>query len=589
MGCVVRLPGNDVMSYTTEDDKHFGGADGCWENSRGLFSCSRGQVLSLLDAYREVCAQVSLGDFAVIAAEALMAFTATSPSEATTAFKRNFMYGRSTREECGTVSPKKLPSNATGCAGLSKLFIEHIYAGYDYPMTSIRSTICTGTKCKPAPVASKEKNAFDYKNMSKAWYLTAAVSGMRTMQNAQSYSKLEESSPVDSGYLKTMLSDGPRFDNGYFKAMVNAGVSEKPCRLLCESSSFPWEKKCTWGLTCSGCSQCDESPQVQVALSRAADGSDCDAAKFLQPHALAVQQFAKDEKAWLQAFMEAWWIGTTNAQAGLSFLMPPTGVPAKAAKCVRLRKKDVCAHLGCAWNGTLCSGGVELSWGVKWNELHMLVPRAQPAPKTKRAKRAERKAGAAGIVPDWQPPMSPRSIFWPPPPPKPQGFDSDPDVVPELCSSPLVNRVTHGSHSVGEWGGLCTCGDGGSAWVGDVAPCDGNSSITGDKNSSRDHRDPEPGAACVGGTVSKHHKSIGEWSHTLMQCGVCMDACDEPVPRQDVYNEKDMTVGSWGGRCMCPSGNVFKVGVKEDGYGACKNGVFDMYMEHGGPRSRCPP
>ena len=97
-------------------------------------------------------------------------------------------------------------------------------------MTSIRSTICTGTKCKPAPVASKEKNAFDYKNMSKAWYLTAAVSGMRTMQNAQSYSKLEDSSPVDSGYLKTMLSDGPRFDNGYFKAMVNAGVSEKPCR-----------------------------------------------------------------------------------------------------------------------------------------------------------------------------------------------------------------------------------------------------------------------------------------------------------------------------------------------------------------------
>ena len=94
MGCVVRLPGNDVMSYTTEDDKHFGGADGCWENSRGLFSCSRGEVLSLLDAYREVCAQVSLGDFAVIAAEALMAFTATSPSEATTAFKRNFMYGR---------------------------------------------------------------------------------------------------------------------------------------------------------------------------------------------------------------------------------------------------------------------------------------------------------------------------------------------------------------------------------------------------------------------------------------------------------------------------------------------------------------
>ena len=94
MGCVVRFPGNDMLSYTTEDDKHFGGADGCWENSRGLFSCSKGKVLSLLDAYRDVCSKVSLGDFTVIAAEALMASTATSPTEAARAFKKNFMFGR---------------------------------------------------------------------------------------------------------------------------------------------------------------------------------------------------------------------------------------------------------------------------------------------------------------------------------------------------------------------------------------------------------------------------------------------------------------------------------------------------------------
>ena len=94
---------------------------------------------------------------------------------------------------------------------------------------------------------------------------------------------------------------------------------------------------------------------MQLALSHAADPiGECDAAKFLQPHALAVQQFAKDEKAWLQAFMEAWWIGTTNGQRGLSFLKAPAPVPAKAAKCMRLRKTDVCKHLGCAWNGTHC-------------------------------------------------------------------------------------------------------------------------------------------------------------------------------------------------------------------------------------------
>ena len=169
----------------------------------------------------------------------------------------------------------------------------------------------------------------------------------------------------------------------------------------------------------------------------------------------------------------------------------------------------------------------------------MLVPRA--APKSKRAKRAaERRAGEAGVVPDWQPPMMPRSIYWPPPPPVGVGaFDpalvperDHPEDVPKKCSRPLVNRITKGAHSVGEWGGLCTCGNGEAAWVGDVAPCIGNGTSMSNNNHSKDHREPEPGAACVGGTVTKHQKKIGNWSHTMMQCGVCPDACDEPVPRQ---------------------------------------------------------
>ena len=429
-------------------------------------------------------------------------------------------------------------------------------------MTTIRSSICSGTSCKAAPFAHGKEGGKEYRNISKAWYLTAAISGMRTMQNTESPTSGQGSQSSDSGYLKTMLSDGPRFDNGLFKAMVNAGVSERPCRSLCAESKFTWEKKCSWSLTCSGCSECDESPVL--ALSRATDANDCDAAKFLQPHAVAVQQFAKDEAAWLQAFMEAWWIGTTNSQGGLSFLISPTNIPAKAGKCGRLRKRDRCAHLGCAWNGTLCAGGVELSWGVKWNELHMLAPKLQPAPKSQ---------PAAAIVHDWEPPMTPRSVSFPPPAPTPP------------CSSPLVDRVTPSAHHVGDWGGLCTCASGGAAWVGDVAPCEDGNTTEALRNRSHDHREPESGAACMGGTVTQHQKKIGEWSHKMMQCGVCMDACDEPVPRLDTYNEEDMNVGVWGGRCMCPSGIIFQVGVKEDGTMACENGVGDMLMEHGGPWS----
>ena len=68
--------------------------------------------------------------------------------------------------------------------------------------------------------------------------------------------------------------------------------------------------------------------------------SDCDDPAFPKdPAFLAVRQFAKDEKAWLQAFMEAWWIGTTNAQGGLNFLTPPRSVPKNAGSCQRQHQK----------------------------------------------------------------------------------------------------------------------------------------------------------------------------------------------------------------------------------------------------------
>ena len=95
IGCVVRFPGHDLLGSATEGfGAQFGGADGCWESSRSLFDCTSGKTLSLLEVYRGVCSQVSLGDFAVIAAEALMAHIATDRKATAAAFKQNFMYGR---------------------------------------------------------------------------------------------------------------------------------------------------------------------------------------------------------------------------------------------------------------------------------------------------------------------------------------------------------------------------------------------------------------------------------------------------------------------------------------------------------------
>ena len=54
--------------------------------------------------------------------------------------------------------------------------------------------------------------------MSKAWYLTAAISGARTMAPTQPPKTSGQGSLwFDNGYLKSMLTHGPKFDNGYYK------------------------------------------------------------------------------------------------------------------------------------------------------------------------------------------------------------------------------------------------------------------------------------------------------------------------------------------------------------------------------------
>ena len=353
----------------------------------------------------------------------------------------------------------ELPSSQAGCKSLARSFIGRIYAGYNYPMTSVRSSICTGTRCAAAPLASGDEGGGEYANMSKAWYLTAAVAGARTMAPTQPPKTSGQGSLwFDNGYLKSMLTHGPKFDNGYYKAIASAGCSE-------------------------------------LVLSRAIDArgsvSDCDDPAFPKdPAFLAVRQFAKDEKAWLQAFMEAWWIGTTNAQGGLNFLTQPRAVPKNAGSCGRQHQKASCASMGCAWNGTLCSGGVELSWGIKWNELHMLVP----------------------LVP---PPAAPPPALGAPPP--------HPAI--KKCSTPLVDRVTQNALHVGDWGGLCSCPSGNAGWAGDVAPSYNQTIIPPDElppqNDTYDRRDQPAGLACVGGTRGKSTKhDLGEWSHTMIQVRV---------------------------------------------------------------------
>lgn len=149
-----------------------GGADGCMSfedgDNKGLAKCV--QKFEIDKVYQTYCEKISLADYLVIAAEAIMAETSVKPlgynpekryemneeSPATPLakiFRDSFKFGRKTNETC---DPKKMahrmPNPEHGCSaknGLEWIFNENIY-----------------------------------KNSGAAWSYTAAISGTHTLGKA---------------------------------------------------------------------------------------------------------------------------------------------------------------------------------------------------------------------------------------------------------------------------------------------------------------------------------------------------------------------------------------------------------------------
>lgn len=134
-GCVLRSAGHDFMDFRNDR----GGSDGCLnfdeDDNKGLINCLTGKTMigdtdpdvfgkgkTLHDVYKEFCDVVSLADFLVIAAEAVMGFTATSTAVDLKAdFASSFKYGRSTSKSCQ--DNVALPNPADGCKANEVTFI----------------------------------------------------------------------------------------------------------------------------------------------------------------------------------------------------------------------------------------------------------------------------------------------------------------------------------------------------------------------------------------------------------------------------------------------------------------------------------
>jgi len=190
-GCILRYVGHDLMDYRL--GQAIGGVDACINladtDNRGLSDCLTG-TLGLQAAYMRHCSTVSLADFGVIAAEALMGELASNPAATKVMFKQRFRYGRKTVARCPS-GEALMPDPEDGCKANRNVFLDNVFRSWSFPDD-------------PAG------------NVPFRWRLTAAIMGAHTLGSGQ-----VENSGYDGSWSDA--NNTGKFNNGYYVSMLSKG------------------------------------------------------------------------------------------------------------------------------------------------------------------------------------------------------------------------------------------------------------------------------------------------------------------------------------------------------------------------------
>mmetsp|Transcript_34986 Transcript_34986/g.79061 ORF Transcript_34986/g.79061 Transcript_34986/m.79061 type:complete len:498 (+) Transcript_34986:240-1733(+) len=322
-GCVLRMAGHDFMDY--DPSKRKGGSDACTDMSHGdnnglkacLVTGEHGK--SLENIYEDFCKTVSLADFLVISAEAVMTASRKRVLDKNRGapkidFKSQFKFGRETAKTCDGAADR-LPNPENGCDAVKTTFV----------------------------------NA-----MGLSWRGAAALMGVHTLGRAR---------PKNSGYdgWWSDTENSRLFNNNYYVSMVKKGW--RPFKAVCGNHhKNQWYKSGAGGvpqgeinemmldtdLCLAFSSGTSESPGPPVKASRDTccawlirhpitkeefgtftevcglhDIGDCGSITEMKGFGAAgadVLEFADNEKAWLDEFSKAWAKATENGFSGLQSL-----------------------------------------------------------------------------------------------------------------------------------------------------------------------------------------------------------------------------------------------------------------------------
>mmetsp|Transcript_16801 Transcript_16801/g.29496 ORF Transcript_16801/g.29496 Transcript_16801/m.29496 type:complete len:948 (-) Transcript_16801:335-3178(-) len=347
-GCVLRMAGHDFMDFKWGEG---GGSDGCVDfadvDNQGLQGCLTGRNFvhegdfanaSVLDIYQGFCSRVSLADFFVLAAEAVMAETRPGASSR---LKASFRYGRTTSLTCEHAQGR-LPDPELGCGATQQVFLEELDMTWEQT-AALMGVHTLGRAHKENsgyhgwwsdPNTSRIFNNDYYVSLlSKAWGAKSlgsknqwdrvdtgaaghASAGNEMMLNTDlclAFNDVTAKDAVDHEQCSCMWV----MPNGFFDV-----VTAMPEREWCGSRSlFDHEKimeRSAEEVCCpAGSDTCDDIDRPQgVAIDQ-------------------VRRFAQDDEAWFEAFVSAWSHATSMGLGHVGGILLPLKQTCTAADIAR--------------------------------------------------------------------------------------------------------------------------------------------------------------------------------------------------------------------------------------------------------------
>ena len=320
-----------------------GGADGCVDltdvDNAGLAAClHEGEFgVSIDTAYQHFCESVSLADFLVIAAEAVMTasrqhVTADDSSRSAIDFKSAFKFGRTTAKTCEWAHGR-LPNPEGSCAAVQESFVDRM--GLTWGQAAALMGVHTLGRAQVANsgydgwwssalMSRKFNNDYFVSILAKGWKPESAVAG-NPAKNQWMRS--------DSGANETILGKEMMLNTDLCLAftMDDSGSVE-----LDAATAASNECLCTWGTPASVSDATAKYEDGRFCGSTHIPGKDnfrlqralCCGADFDKtsdawidcglpidpkgPAYQSVKKFANDEDAWIRSFKKAWKIATTN-------------------------------------------------------------------------------------------------------------------------------------------------------------------------------------------------------------------------------------------------------------------------------------